>query len=108
MRRAASQRRPAACRAALAAVLVGWLLLAAAASTFAADPSPSPGSDSGGDTRTPGEGPGLVGSPLFAVGGVRLVALVSIGLAQAYLRATADRSATGTATDETGADRADG
>jgi hypothetical protein len=88
-----SRRRRAAGRVVLTTLCVGWLLIAAAATALAADPSPSPGGDAGGDTRSPGEGPGLVGSPLFAIGGVLVVALASIGLAQAYLRATPDRSA---------------
>jgi len=93
MIRGSSHRRRTAGRVLLIGLCVGWLLIAAAATALAADPSPSPGGDAGGDTRSPGEGPGLVGSPLFAIGGVLLVALVSVGLAQAYLRATPDRSA---------------
>jgi hypothetical protein len=82
----------AVARVALSALCLGWLLVATAAISFAADPSPTPGADAGGDTRTPGQGPGLVGSPLFAIGGVLVVGLISVGLAQAYLRATPDRS----------------
>ncbi len=52
---------------------------------------PSTGTDYGGDTRTTGQGPGLVGSPLYAIGGVGVVALISIGITLVYLRATAGR-----------------
>jgi hypothetical protein len=71
---------------ALALLLVGGPGLAAAAS-----PDATPGPGGGGDPRSVGEGPGLVGDPLFA-----LVAVVSIGLAAAaltalYVRATGGR-----------------
>ncbi len=100
-----SRRRRMAGLVVLIALCVGWLLVAATATALAADPSPSPGGDAGGDTRSPGEGPGLVGSPLFAIGGVLVVGLVSVGLAQAYLRATPDRSAArDVPTDEPGPD----
>jgi hypothetical protein len=80
-------------RLVVASACLGWLLLglagpALAASPLAASPDPSPGGGYGGDTRTAGQGPGLVGSPLYAVGAVLLVALVSIGLTQVYLRLT--------------------
>jgi hypothetical protein len=69
-------------------LLLGWLLLGLAGPVRAASPDPSPGGDYGGDTRTAGQGPGLVGSPLYAIGAVLLVAVVSIGLTQVYLRLT--------------------
>ncbi|MFI5225728.1 MAG: hypothetical protein ACHQ3P_03535 [Candidatus Limnocylindrales bacterium] len=50
----------------------------------AASPEPTP--DAGGDTRTAGEGPGLVGAPGFAIGGVILLGLMSAGLTLAYVR----------------------
>ena len=65
------------------------LLLVAAASTLAAEPGATPGT--GGDPRSPGQGPGLVGDPLFAIGVVVLVALVSIGLTSGYVRLTGSR-----------------
>jgi hypothetical protein len=65
------------------------LSLVAAASTLAAEPSATPGT--GGDPRSPGQGPGLVGDPLFAIGVVVLVALVSIGLTFGYVRLTGAR-----------------
>jgi hypothetical protein len=75
-------------RAGLAAVFLAWLLAASMGPALADSPSPSPGPDTGGDTRTSGQGPGLVGSPLYAIGGVLVVALISIGITLVYLRAT--------------------
>ena len=65
------------------------LSLVAAASALAAEPGATPGT--GGDPRSPGQGPGLVGDPLFAIGVVVLVALVSIGLTLGYVRLTGSR-----------------
>jgi hypothetical protein len=65
------------------------LLLTAALSAFAAEPAASPGT--GGDPRSPGQGPGLVGDPLFAIGAVLLVALTSVVLTLAYVRLTRSR-----------------
>jgi hypothetical protein len=42
----------------------------------------------GGDTRSAGEGPGLVGSPLLAVGGVLALGLAAAALTLLYVRAT--------------------
>jgi hypothetical protein len=75
-------------RAALATLFVAWLLAASIGPALAESPSPGPGTDTGGDTRTSGQGPGLVGSPLYALGGVIVVALISIGITLVYLRAT--------------------
>ncbi len=68
----------------VAAVLLG---LALALPVLAAEPDATPGT--GGDPRSPGQGPGLVGDPLFALGVVVIVALVSVVLTLAYVRATA-------------------
>lgn len=67
--------------------MVGWLALAVTA--LAASPSPDAGA--GGDPRSSGQGPGLVGDPAFA-----LLAVVAIGLGSmiatlAYVRWTARR-----------------
>jgi hypothetical protein len=66
------------------------LLLTRAALTVAAEPGTSPGT--GGDPRSPGQGPGLVGEPLFAIGVVLLVAVTSVVLTLAYVRLTSARS----------------
>ena len=67
------------------------LLLARASLALAAEPAASPGT--GGDPRSPGQGPGLVGDPLFAIGAVLLVATTSVVLTLAYVRLTSSRSA---------------
>ncbi|TMG25892.1 MAG: hypothetical protein E6H96_01360 [Chloroflexi bacterium] len=50
---------------------------------LAASPSPSP---NGGDTRSAGEGPGLVGRPLQAVLGVIGLAGLTVLLTLSYVR----------------------
>ena len=62
------------------------LILATAAIALGAEPGASP--EIGGDPRSPGQGPGLVGDPLFAIGAVVLVAVTSIVLTLAYVRVT--------------------
>jgi hypothetical protein len=62
------------------------LLVASASLAVAAEPGATPGT--GGDPRSPGQGPGLVGDPLFAIGAVVLVAVTSIVLTFAYVRMT--------------------
>ncbi len=62
---------------------VGWWLLSAATAVAA---SPSPGS--GGDPRSSGQGPGLVGDPLLAVGAVLAIGLGALLLTLAYVRLT--------------------
>jgi len=69
-----------------AAATLVWL--AVAMTTLAA--SPSPGTD-GGDPRSSGQGPGLVGDPAFAVIAVVLIGLISVGASLAYVRLTARR-----------------
>jgi hypothetical protein len=76
-------------RALTSAVVAAGLSLVVAATALAAEPGATPGT--GGDPRSPGQGPGLVGDPLFAIGMVVLVALVSIGLTLGYVRLTGSR-----------------
>ncbi len=59
---------------------------ASPAPTPVTGPAPSPAI--GGDTRSAGEGPGLVGSPLLAVGGVLALGLAAAALTLLYVRAT--------------------
>lgn len=66
---------------AIVAIVVPATLLAA---------SPDPSSGTGGDTRSAGEGPGLVGSPLLALAIVLVIALVAILATLIYVRATSD------------------
>ena len=75
-------------RLALAGLFLAWLVVGSAGAVAAASPEPSAGGGYGGDTRTSGQGPGLVGSPLYALGGVLAVALISIGITLVYVRAT--------------------
>ena len=82
-------------RARLAAVLLGLaglLLLAglvAAVVTLVAPPAASAASPSpaaGGGTRSPGEGPGLVGDPIAAIAIVAIIAIVSAAATYGYVR----------------------
>ena len=78
-------------RGALTAGAAAFVLtLAAASLALAAEPAATPGT--GGDPRSPGQGPGLVGDPLFAIGAVVLVAVTSIILTLAYVRMTDARA----------------
>ena len=65
----------------------GWPGLAAGPPVVAAEsPEPSP---AGGDTRSVGEGPGLVGAPFLAIIGVIALGLVAAGATLLYLRLAA-------------------
>lgn len=50
--------------------------------------SPSPSSAAVGDPRSAGQGPGLVGDPLAAIGIVVLIGIVALGATLLYVRAT--------------------
>jgi hypothetical protein len=80
------------------AVLTAILLIAITASpALAQDPSAS--TAPGGDPRSPGRGPGLVGDPLVAVAIVLAIAIVAVLVTLAYVRLTsrpAERSHRGT------------
>lgn len=65
------------------------LVLASATQVLAASPTPSAGG--GADPRSPGQGPGLVGDPVFAVVAVAGIALAAVLLTMAYLRLTGNR-----------------
>jgi hypothetical protein len=73
-----------------------WVVAGMIASTivpavaFAASPEATP--VTGGDTRSAGEGPGLVGTPLVAIGIVIVIGFVSAVASYAYVRMTAARS----------------
>ncbi len=64
---------------------LAWTL---AAASFVLAASPSPSALPGGDPRSSGQGPGLVGDPLLAIGVVGLIALLALAAALAYVRAT--------------------
>ncbi len=82
-------------RARLSAVLLGLagvLLLAAVVATLAtlvvpqAASAASPSPAAGGGTRSPGEGPGLVGDPIAAIAIVAFIAIVSAAATHGYVR----------------------
>ena len=66
---------------ALAPVLAALLVLIAAVAVLGIDPTASPSMIpavlEGGDLRSEGEGPGLVGSPLLILGAVVLLGVVT-------------------------------
>jgi hypothetical protein len=67
-------------RALVAAVVVALLLVALGATALGAEPSPSPTTAAvleGGDLRSDGGGPGLVGNPLLILGAVLLLGLAT-------------------------------
>lgn len=76
--------------AARLAVALIWLALAMP--VIAASPSPSPTAGVGGDPRSSGQGPGLVGDPVFALLAVIAIGLGAVVLSLAYVRLTAHRS----------------
>ena len=71
----------------LLAIGLAWALVGAMTGTaLAASPSASP--VTGGDPRSSGQGPGLVGDPLLAIGLVVLIGVVATGATLAYVRLT--------------------
>jgi hypothetical protein len=68
----------------LAWLLIDAVLPGVVPSTLAASPSPA----TGGDPRSSGEGPGLVGDPLRALAIVAAVAVVAIGGTLGWIRLT--------------------
>lgn len=67
--------------------VVAWLALAM--TVLAASPDPTAGS--GGDPRSSGQGPGLVGDPAFALLAVVGIGLASVAVTFVYVRLTARR-----------------
>ncbi len=67
-------------------VAAASLWLTAALTVLAASPAPS--AVAGGDPRSSGQGPGLVGDPAFALLGVLAIGLGAVGLTLLYLRLT--------------------
>jgi len=78
----------AAVRRVVAAGAVSWLLAWSLLVPFASAASPVPTPDAGGDTRSAGEGPGLVGAPVLAVGGVLALGILAAGITLVYIKAT--------------------
>ena len=71
----------------LVSASLAWLALAA--TTLAASPSPSAGT--GGDPRSSGQGPGLVGDPAFALLAVVAIGIGSVVATLVYVRLTSKR-----------------
>jgi hypothetical protein len=67
-----------------AAVVAGSIRTAG--TVLAASPSPSA---QAGDPRSSGQGPGLVGDPLFAIAVVVAIGILSLAATMVYVRATA-------------------
>ena len=88
---------------ALVGLGLGWAVVQALAAAIlpgpvlAATPGASPGI--AGDTRSAGEGPGLVGAPLLAIGIVGLIAVLTIVATLVYVRATASDGQGGSSRD---------
>jgi hypothetical protein len=64
-----------------------WRLAGGPPIVAAASPEPSA---PGGDTRSAGEGPGLVGAPFLAILGVVALGLMTAGVTLVYLRLAGD------------------
>jgi len=62
------------------------LLVVAAGAAFAATPSPT--TAAGGDPRSSGQGPGLVGDPVAAILAVAILAVASLAATLLYVRLT--------------------
>lgn len=75
-----------------AVILASVLVLAPSAAAFAFAASPTPSPETGSDTRSAGQGPGLVGAPGAAVLAVAVIAVLAIGLTLLYIRLTAPPS----------------
>ena len=73
-------------RAVVALVTAVLLAMCLAAAAVGAEPSASPGT--GGDPRSSGQGPGLVGEPGVAIVVVLAVGLLAVGGTLLYVRAT--------------------
>lgn len=72
-----------------AAVGLAWAILIglhSPAPSLAASPAPTP--EAGGDTRSAGEGPGLVGAPFLAIGGVLALGVATAAGTLVYVRVT--------------------
>ena len=89
-RRPPRQRRLAAARSLVVSLAAGALWLAGGrGARSAASPTPA----AGGDPRSSGQGPGLVGDPAFAVLAVWRSGSATIAITLAYIRLTGGRRA---------------
>jgi hypothetical protein len=65
------------------------------ASAVALGAEPTPGGGGAGDPRSPGQGPGLVGDPGFAIAVLVFVAVASVVATLIYLRLSSPADRTG-------------
>jgi hypothetical protein len=72
--------------------IVAWIVAALAAPAAALAASPGASILPGSDTRSSGQGPGLVGDPAFAILGVLAVALAAVVVTLLYVRVTRHRT----------------
>jgi hypothetical protein len=79
-------------RSAVAAAF-GALVAAIALATPVLAASPSPTGAVGGDPRSAGQGPGLVGDPVAAILVVVVIGLAAVGLTLLYVKLTGGRRA---------------
>jgi hypothetical protein len=66
------------------AMAAAWSLLVVPVRVLAASPTP----EAGGDPRSTGEGPGLVGDPLLAIVVVVVIGVLALAASLAWVRAT--------------------
>jgi hypothetical protein len=74
---------------ALLAISLLWGLLGAVGVANAASPAPT--SVTGGDPRSAGEGPGLVGAPFIAIGAVVALGVIAAVATSVWIRLTGGR-----------------
>ena len=79
-------RWPSRFRSVAAALATVFAWFATAATALAASPTPT--SAAGGDPRSAGEGPGLVGDPLLAIVAVVAIGFVTLVATLLWVRAT--------------------
>jgi hypothetical protein len=80
-------------RALALALAIAWMVIVSPAASLAADPAASPDAPmvGTGDTRSEGEGPGLVGSPLLIAAGVVLLGVLTAAGTLVVLRISGTR-----------------
>ncbi len=89
MRRPPGSQRSGPARLLGAALAFVALSEATLGATLAASPTPAVG----GDPRSSGQGPGLVGDPAFAVLAVLAIGIATIAITLVYIRLTGGRRA---------------
>ncbi len=72
-----------------ALVMAGSLVVVVVGTALAASPTPG----AGGDPRSSGQGPGLVGDPAFAILAVLAIGVGTLAVTLAYIRLTGGRRA---------------